>query len=523
MPNAPFVYPEIHESAAAGSIADLMLRKGDIAAKALQQVGQDVAAPIARQADPGVQLQQQQLDANKRAIGYQQTATKIAQSLVGPNGEQPTPDDASSLMTKSGIPVEFQQPILQSLTNVQNRHRENYADIAHAAYRTLQALPPEATDEDRRHAVAGTVGAFSAFGGISQDDITHVTQALAAGGDPKALAISFMGQSPTGRYKDLIQDETKMVSVGRGGIYDPSSHTVIGAPKTPPTEASLAADAATVGTPNETPTAKQSAAALAKLKPAPTRPEGLQALDAYAVSLGKTKAEDLTDAERQAFIQRDAKQKAAAAFAQHVQEHTYDVNHEAPSKPKSQDELEQESRQVLQREFSSRSGGLGVEDGKVNQARHLLALLNQYEGKNMPSQAYSELATGLASLIAPNGQIGIQMEQEFKQRTAQESLARGIAYLTGDPTLVNATPDQLRTMLRDSITRQGNVAQKNRQTYLNEMIAMLPTQLNDARRAAIVGSVKPNRLDPPLNAPKAGTVKNNLTWRDGDDGWGWYR
>lgn len=238
------------------------------------------------------------------------------------------------------------------------------------------------------------------------------------------------------------------------------------------------------------------------------RSEAEQALDAYAKSVGKTKAEDLTDADRQAFIKRDAQVKAETAFAQHVREHAYDTAHQAPAKGKSQDELEQEGRGILQREFSSRSGGLGTEDAKVNQAIHLLTLMDQYEGKPMPAQIHGELALGLARLTSPNGQVGIELEREFKQKTAEEGISKAVAYLTGDPTLVNATPEKLRDMLRDSITRQGHVAEENRQTYLNAMLSLLPTQLEASRRASISKSVTLNKVDTVQMQAPNGQVKD---------------
>lgn len=259
--------------------------------------------------------------------------------------------------------------------------------------------------------------------------------------------------------------------------------------------------------------------------PAAKRTESEQALDAFAKSLsnGKTRAEQLTDAERQQFVKRDAETKAATAFTQHQRERNYDVAHPVPLKGKSQDELEQEARGVLQREFSSRSGGLGAEDTKVNLAIHLRALLDQFDGKPMPAQIHAELAMGLARLTSPSGQVGIELEKEFKQKTAQEGLAKGIAYLTGDPTLVNATPEKLREMLGDSIQRQGAVAEQNRQTYLNAMLSMLPTQLDPARREAISKGTQLNEMPAPKGAPAVGTTRDGLTWKRGSQGWGWYR
>jgi hypothetical protein len=248
--------------------------------------------------------------------------------------------------------------------------------------------------------------------------------------------------------------------------------------------------------------------AIDALHPAPRRTDAELALDAYAKSIGKANAEDLTDADRQTFVKRDAQVKAEQAFQQHVREHAYDVAHPAPVKGKSQDELEQEARGVLQREFSSRSGGLGLEDQKVNQAIHLTTLLDQYEGKPMPAQIQAELALGLARLTSPSGSVGVQLEQEFNQRTAEGDVSKAVAWLTGDPTLVNASPEKLRAMFRDSIVRQGHVAEDNRQTYLNAMVSMLPTQLEESRKAALSKGVVLNRVDTVKMQAPNGQVKD---------------
>ncbi len=384
--------------------------------------------------------------------------------------------------------------------------------------------------------VANTTLALMQAGMPFQDAASHASSSLVATGAADAPTVQKMiaqlSQLPPDQLTAQLTQmkaqaarlgPTKTLSDGAKEV-DMFWQTVADNPKIEkPTEASLAADAATLGTDHETKTAKDSAAALSKLKPPPVRSEPEQALDAYAKSIGKARSEDLTDAERQAYVARDAKQKAAAAFGQHVAEHTYDVNHPAPTKGKSQDELEQEARGVLRSEFSSRSGGLGIEDQKVNQAIHLRALIDQYEGKAMPAQIQAELALGLARLTSPGGTVGAELEKEFNQRTAQGGVAKAVAWITGDPTLVNATPEKLREMFADSINRQGTVAQQNRQTYLNEMIAMLPTQLEKPRRDAIVASVKPNTMPAPKGSPATGTQRNGATWKDGDKGWGWYR
>ncbi len=88
---------------------------------------------------------------------------------------------------------------------------------------------------------------------------------------------------------------------------------------------------------------------------------------------------------------------------------------------------------------------------------------------------------------------------------------------------MNATPEKLREMLTESIQRQGSVAEQNRQTYLNAMLSMLPTQLESSRRDALSKSVQLNEMPAPKGAPAVGTTRDGVTWKKGTQGWGWYR
>lgn len=551
----PYVYPEIR-SPLAGSIADLMARQGQPYATAAtqigeaqarataassqawagatQQIGQDVARPLQQAADPKVQLEKLQLTTAQRAQQYQQHATQIAQALVGPNGEQPTPEQAQGLMTKAGIPVAFQGDILKNLTDIQNRHKANAADLAHMAYRTLNSLPPETSDEDRNTAVMTTLGGAKGFGSATDQEIAATAHLLASGTDPKSAALALMGADPGGRYKDIIQDETKTQFAPRQSPGYFSGGTWHATPITEPPKAEpnvVFKDAQGV----EHPVTIQDGKYLYNrqdvtanvTRPTPNTPKSPteQLLEAVA-SGDQAKVSTIYKALR---IEADAKRDPTATAQleairtltqREAQQRIDDAN---PQSTKNQEKLEQEYRAVLMREISSRSGGLGLEDGKVDQARHLLTLMDQYEGKAMPAQIHAELALGLARLTSPNGQVGIELEREFHQRTAQEGIAKGVAYLTGDPQLVNATPDKLREMLRDSITRQGSVAQQNRQGYFDAIKAMAPTDLSADRRQQVEQALRLNRMPAPKGAPSAGTVRNGATWKDGPQGWGWYK
>lgn len=164
---------------------------------------------------------------------------------------------------------------------------------------------------------------------------------------------------------------------------------------------------------------------------------------------------------------------------------------------KNQAKFEQEYRTVLARGLSSRSGGLGLEDSKVQQANHLLALLEQnYDPKTdtyaLPKVLQGELSAGLARLVAPGGSVGIEMMREFEQRTAKGDVAGALSYITGHP-FPSATQD-IAKMLKDSIERQGAVALENREGEMRYLRGLAPTDLHEERRTKLeANSMNPLR------------------------------
>lgn len=150
-----------------------------------------------------------------------------------------------------------------------------------------------------------------------------------------------------------------------------------------------------------------------------------------------------------------------------------------------QRKLEQQYRQVLQRGLSSRSGGLGLEDSKVQQANHLMALMDQgYDAKtktyNIPAVMQEELALGLARLTSPTGQVGVELAAKLNQPTAYGKMQAIITYVTGTPQA--GSTQAVFKMFRDSIKRQGEVAQINREAEMRYLRNLAPTDLEETRR-----------------------------------------
>lgn len=150
---------------------------------------------------------------------------------------------------------------------------------------------------------------------------------------------------------------------------------------------------------------------------------------------------------------------------------------------KNQDKLEQQYRAVLLKEVSNRSGGLGLQDQKVNQAIHLKALADSYsDGKgnyNIPKAQYAELAIGLANLISPTGSTAESDRREIMSKTASGDIKGAIQFITGTPQ--NGNSQAIIKNLVDSIDRQGAVSEDLRNQAVSFLHGLAPTGLDQSR------------------------------------------
>lgn len=194
---------------------------------------------------------------------------------------------------------------------------------------------------------------------------------------------------------------------------------------------------------------------------------------------------------------------------------------ERPPKPADQNKLEQDYRVLLTRAMSSRSGGIGLEDAKVQQANHLLALLDQYRDPktdeySVPPAQYAELALGLARMLSGSGTVGIELEREVKQASLKGDIAKMVTYATGTP--VTGSTQEIFKNLRDSIERQGSVAQTNREGELGYLRGLAPTELEEARRQSLEAtSLNPLRQTKILTNAKG--ERKLVTSTDGGKTW----
>ena len=156
---------------------------------------------------------------------------------------------------------------------------------------------------------------------------------------------------------------------------------------------------------------------------------------------------------------------------------------------KVQQALEQQGRQVIAKEFSARTGALGVENAKVNQANHINALIKQYYDPktgnyNVPKSQYGELILGLANLVSPTSVASDSLREDINQKTAVGDFNGALSYVTNSPQ--NGNSQEMIKNLIDSVDRQAETAVRNRQAALDNMSDLLPTDLEQSRKDALL-------------------------------------
>lgn len=150
--------------------------------------------------------------------------------------------------------------------------------------------------------------------------------------------------------------------------------------------------------------------------------------------------------------------------------------------PKYQQKLEKQYQDMKLKALSNRSGGLGVEDGKVNQAIHIRNSINQrYDPKtdtyNIPPSLHAEYVIGLARLMSPSGVVAVETMNELRQRTMREGAANVLISMGFDPNEVGGTTQSVAKFFVHQIDRQGEVAEQNRQGYMDYLHGQAPVDL----------------------------------------------
>lgn len=146
-----------------------------------------------------------------------------------------------------------------------------------------------------------------------------------------------------------------------------------------------------------------------------------------------------------------------------------------------QDKLEKEYSDRVSKVVGSRSGQLGAQDAKVNQAVHIRTLVNQYynpqtKSYDIPEAQAGEMVVGLANLVSGGNVANVETLRSITPKTAQGDMQHLVAYWTGKPVTYNS--QAMYKNLIDSIDRQGNQAEKLRDKYMNGLKVLKPAGLN---------------------------------------------
>ncbi len=162
---------------------------------------------------------------------------------------------------------------------------------------------------------------------------------------------------------------------------------------------------------------------------------------------------------------------------------------------KNQQKLETDYKNTLLKELSNRSGGLGLQDAKVNQAIHLKALLDQYKDPttgiySVPKAQYAEIAMGMANLVSGSNVASDSAREEITQKTAKGDINGALTYILGTP--FSGSTDAVFKNLADSIDRQGKVSEDLRNQYVQTLHGFVPTDLQQSRVDALEKNTLPS-------------------------------
>jgi hypothetical protein len=172
---------------------------------------------------------------------------------------------------------------------------------------------------------------------------------------------------------------------------------------------------------------------------------------------------------------------------------------------KQQDKLEAQYTETRKKVLSNRSGGLGLQDSKVNMAIDLRNAINQFydpatDRYNIPPSMHEEIALGVAKLLSPTGVAPEGLVEKLKQGTAREKLANGAIYLgLADPEKIGGPTQDVAKLFVDTIDRQGVIAERLRNHYESGLKGLAPSGLNADRKSHIDSADLTNSFTNELN------------------------
>ncbi len=196
---------------------------------------------------------------------------------------------------------------------------------------------------------------------------------------------------------------------------------------------------------------------------------------------------------------------------------------------KHQDQLEKNQVDRLDKGFSNRSGGLGLEDMKVNAA---ITAGNLLRGSRDPKTGQvnvnqltaPEFALSLSNIISGGKNGGnIESFKAMQPQALSADIKSKIGYLLGKP--VDVLPQQWVKALSDMLDRQGTTAEDLRDKYYEDINKTAPSQLDPDRLKRIMDVKRGNSyreafgIQKGQNSPSGDTTPNpNETVRKTADG-----
>lgn len=257
----------------ASAQAEAARQRGQIWGQSLNALGQQISnlpTQYAQLQNMQAQQQMNQLNlqmAKANMAGMQQGNAIIQKHTV--NGVV-NRDGLSGDMASANIPLPVQKELLSNLDDMEasaQKHQQNtknhYADLANGAIRQIDA------GIDPRIAVGSTLGIATNNNTVPDPVATNLQNQLAQVDPTKWRgfldSIRAQGSQYAELYKPQVGRENATVISGNAPPGQQVSGGVAG-PFTPKNETELAADAATLGTDKETPTASNSQTALKILK-----------------------------------------------------------------------------------------------------------------------------------------------------------------------------------------------------------------------------------------------------------------
>lgn len=231
-----------------------------------------------------------------------------------------------------------------------------------------------------------------------------------------------------------------------------------------------------------------------------------------AQASGKTPMSPSEFVSAQKYAEALATEKASAAYSYTKAYNAALAKNEADSQftnsDKNQQKLEKQYADIWLKQLSNRSGGLGLQDAKVNQAIHLRSLYEQYKKVDskgnvtyeVPTSQYAELVMGLANLISPTGSAEAD-RAALMAKTAKGDLKGALQYITGQAQTGN-TQSIIKNLV-DSIDRQGTISEQLRDQDVSLLRAAKPTDLDETRAESIEKGKLSSFINPAQNIAQA--------------------